>query len=100
MSELNWAILTSNGLWVLGAAVILAAFSLESYEAQRRGERLRVRLTAPGFRLWLSVGLALISLGVTLLGRHWWERALWGMLCAASAWQLRTAWRARRTGDD
>lgn len=100
MSELDWAGLAFNGVWVLGAAVILAAFSFTSYEAQRRGERLRVRLAAPGFRLWLSIGLAFISLGATLLERRWWERVLWGMLCAASAWRLWAAWRAQRTGGD
>jgi multisubunit Na+/H+ antiporter MnhB subunit len=100
VNELDWAGLASNGVWVLGAAVILAAFSFTSYEAQRRGERLRVRLAAPGFRLWLSVGLAFISLGATLLGRRWWERALWAVLCTASAWRLWAAWRARGTGGD
>jgi multisubunit Na+/H+ antiporter MnhB subunit len=100
VSELDWAGLAFNGMWVLGAAVILAAFSSASYEARCRGERLQARLAAPGFQLWLSVGMALISLGATLLGRRWWERALWGTLCAASAWQLHTAWRARSMEGD
>ena len=34
---IDWAGLTFNGLWVLGAAVILAALSFSHYEAQRRG---------------------------------------------------------------
>jgi multisubunit Na+/H+ antiporter MnhB subunit len=93
----EWTSLAFNGLWVLGAAVILASFSLSYYEAHRRGERLRVRLVAPGFQLWLSVGLMFISLGVTLLEPRWWGRVLWGVLCVTSAWQLWSAWRARRT---
>jgi multisubunit Na+/H+ antiporter MnhB subunit len=93
----EWTSLAFNGLWVLGAAVILASFSLSYYEAQRRGERLRARLVAPGFQLWLSVGLMLISLGVTLLEPRWWGRVLWGVLCVTSAWQFWSAWRARRT---
>lgn len=100
MAGIDWAGLTFNGLWVLGAAVILAAFSFSCYEAQRRGERLRVRLAAPGFQLWLLAGLVLISLGVALIGPRWWERVLWGLLCAMSVWQLWTAWREWRTESD
>jgi multisubunit Na+/H+ antiporter MnhB subunit len=92
-----WTSLASNGLWVLGAAVILASFSLSYYEAHRRGERLRVRLAAPGFHLWLSVGLMFISLGLTLLEPRWWGRVLWGVLFVTNAGQLWSAWRARRT---
>jgi multisubunit Na+/H+ antiporter MnhB subunit len=100
VSELDWAGLAFNGLWVLGAAVILAAFSFTSYEAQRRGERLRVRLAAPGFHLWLSVGLMFISLGLTLLEPRWWGRVLWGVLSITNAGQLWSTWRARRTRGD
>ena len=92
MSGLDWAKLAFNGLWVLGAAVILAAFSFSCYEAQRRGERMRVRLAALGFQWWLSVGLVLISLGAALIGPRWWEHMLWGLLCAMSFWQLWTMW--------
>jgi hypothetical protein len=89
---------------VLGAAVILAALSLAYYEAQRRGERLLVRLTAarlnssaPGFQFWLAAGLALISLGLALIGPSWWQHLLWGILCGTSVWQLWGAWREWRT---
>ncbi len=88
----DWTSLAFNGLWVLGAAVILAAFSLSCYDAQRRTERLRTRLAEPGFQLWLLVGLVLISLGIALIGPRWWERVLWGLFCATSAWQLWIVW--------
>ena len=105
---IDWAGLAFNALWVLGAAVILAALSFSYYEAlrlrsgqaQRRGERLQAQLSAPGFQTWLSVGLILISLGLALIGPRWWERVLWGLLCAASAWQLWTAWRDWRAESD
>lgn len=98
---IDWAGLAFNALWVLGAAVILAALSFFYYEAlrprsvqaHRRGERLRTQLSAPGFQTWLFVGLVLISLGLALIGPRWWEHVVWGLLCAASAWQLWSAWR-------
>jgi hypothetical protein len=95
----EWTSLAFNGLWVSGAAVILAAFSLACHEAQLRDERLRLRLAAPGFQLWLLVGLVLIGLGLALVGPRWWERVLWGLFCAASVWQLWTTWREWGTGD-
>ena len=91
---IDWAGLIFNALWVLGAAVILAALSLSHYEAQRRNERFRVQLAASAFQMWLSAGLALISLGLALIGPRWWERVLWGLLCALSVWQLWSTWRA------
>lgn len=94
MIELDWAGLAFNGLWVLGAAVILAAFSVSCYEARRRGEQLRVRLVTLGFQLWLLVGLVLISLGIALIGPRWWEHLLGGLFCAMSIWQLWVTWRA------
>jgi len=90
---IDWPNLISNGLWVLGAAVILAALSFAHYQAQRQGERLRARLAAPAFQTWLAAGLTLISLALALIGPRWWQRVLWGLLCAASGWQLETAWR-------
>jgi hypothetical protein len=91
---IDWAGLAYSGLWVLGAAVILAALSFSHYEAQRRGERLRTRLAARGFQTWLSAGLTLISLGLALIGPRWWERVLWGLLCAMSAHKLWSTWRS------
>ena len=100
MTRFDWVKLAFNGFWVLGAAVILAAFSFACYEAHRGGERLRLRLAVPGSQLWLLVGLVLISLGMALIGPHWWERALWSALCSASAWQLWATWCRRRTETD
>jgi hypothetical protein len=96
----EWTSLAFNGLWLLGAAVILAAFSLCCYQAHCRGEPLRVRLAGPGFQVWLMVGLVFISVGAALLGPRWWERVLWGLCCTVSAWQLWTAWRGGRGEGD
>ena len=100
MSSLDWTGLAFNGLWVLGASVILAAFSFSCYEAFLRRERLRARLAAPGFQVWFLAGMALVSLGAALAIARWWERILWGLLCAGSAWQLWVSWRALKAEDD
>jgi hypothetical protein len=89
----DWTALAYNGLWVLGAALILANSSCLHYEARRQGERLPVLLSAPRFRLGLSAGLTLIGLAGALLGSRWWERVLFFAICAIGAWQLWAAWR-------
>ena len=99
MIVIDWAGLAFNALWVLGAAVLLAALSYTYYDAQRRSERLATRLAGSAFQVWLSAGLILISLGLALIGPYWWERVLWGLLCAWSSWQLWIAWREWRTAD-
>jgi hypothetical protein len=96
----DWTSLALNGLWVLGTAVILAAFSVSYYGALCHGERLRARLAGPAFQLPLALGLTLVSLGAALIGPRWWERALWGGLCAMSVRQLWDAWRGWRARRD
>jgi hypothetical protein len=91
----DWFNLAFNGLWVLGAAVILSAFSLAHHKARCRAERPRTQLTTPEFETRFLSGVTLISLGAALLGLHWWDRLLWGALCAISAWQVWTAWRRK-----
>ena len=91
----DWLGLAFNGFWVLGTAVILSAFSLAYYEARCRAERPRTQLTTPEFRARFLSGLTLISLGAALLGLHWWDRLLWGVLCGMSAWQVWTVRRGR-----
>ncbi len=96
---IDWMGFAFNSLWVVGAAVILAALSFQQYEARRLRERLRERLNGPDFQLWLSVGLFLISLGLALIGPRWYERVLWGLLCGMSVWQAWIAWRAWKRAD-
>jgi len=85
-----------NGLWMLGAAVILSAFSICCYKATCREERLEAEMVSPSFQLPLALGLQLVSLGMTLLGPHWWERVAWGLICTMSALQLWIGWRRKR----
>lgn len=100
MSRLDWIGLAFNSFWVLGAAVILAAFGFCCYDVHVRGERLRARLTVPDFQMWLLVGLTLIGLGAALTVSRWWERALWGLLCVVNVWQIWLSWRESKTGGD
>jgi hypothetical protein len=90
---INWLHAFFNSLWILGLALILAAFSHAHWLAHVRGARTRPLLGTPTFQLPFTIGMALVSLGLFFLSRGWLEHLLWGAFTALFAWQ---AWPARR----
>jgi hypothetical protein len=87
-----WGVL-ANVLWIVGLAVVLAAFSLVRYRALREGRRLRLALGQRAFRLALAAGMLLFSLGLLATDGRLWARLLWGALAGLWVWQ---GWVARR----
>ena len=84
----------AHGLWILGAAVALAAFSYYDWWARAQGRRRRdVFRTARGWRMSLAGGLLLVASGFLLMeGARWWERGVWLLVWAGGAFDL---WAAR-----
>jgi hypothetical protein len=84
----------AHSLWILGAAVVLAAFSYYDWWAIEQGRRRRdVFRTAPGWKMSLAGGLLLVASGFLLMeGTRWWERGLWLLVSAGAAFDL---WRPR-----
>ena len=74
---IDWLNAFYNALWILGLAIILAAFSYADWRARLGGQKLRQRLNAAPFQLPLSLGLLLLSLSLLLLAHTWWERVIW-----------------------
>ena len=87
-----WGVV-ANGVWILGLAVLLAAFSWASWVASVERGRVRTVLGRPGARRALGLGLVLFCAGLAATGRTWWERALWALLSVLFAVQ---AWLAGR----
>ena len=84
---INWLNLLYNIPWILGLAIILAAFSYADWQAHLSGHKLRQRLNAPSFQRPLSLGLLLVSLSLLFLARTWWERLIWAVFAALFIWQ-------------
>ena len=79
----------ANGVWIVGLAVLLAAFSWASWVASVEGGRFRTVLGRPGVQRALGLGLVLFCVGLAATGRTCGERALWGglsVLFAVKAW--------------
>jgi hypothetical protein len=94
---IDWPRVAFNTLWIVGCALILAAFSHTHWLARTRSTRTRQLLGAPTFQIPLSVGLVLISLSLFFLGRGWLEHVLWAVFTCLFAWQAWGLWRDGRT---
>lgn len=89
----NLVSIAVSALWVLGLAVILATVGYSDWLARERGIRLRQALTRRECVIAVSLGMALVALGLAG-GAQGTVRLLWLILmlgCGAQAWR---AWRA------
>lgn len=93
---IDWPHVAFNALWIVGCAVILAAFSHTHWLAHAQGIGTRQRLRTATFELPFAVGLCLISLGLFFLGRGWLERVVWAAFAILFAWQSWRVWTSSR----
>lgn len=93
---INWLQVLFNLLWLLGLAIILAAFSYADWLAHARGVRMLQLLKASIFQAPLSIGASLLSLGLFFLSRGWLARSLSAALVILLTWQLSGLWRDMR----
>ncbi len=96
LSLIDWPMVAFGALWIVGLAVILSALGFAYYEAGQADEKLRTRLSRPGYQRAMNAGLTLFCLGMIGSADALWERVLWGLLTAAFAFYT---WRAGREGD-
>jgi hypothetical protein len=80
---IDWWGLAHNALWIVGLAVILAAFSMASYRARVDRIPLRQELGGKTTQFPMVIGMVLFCLGLLLSSRSWWEKVIWGL---AMAW--------------
>lgn len=73
--------LIGHGLWILGAAILLAAFSYFDWRA-RSAERPRREILqeSPGWRRSLGIGWLLIASGFLVLDKIWWHQLPWAVV--------------------
>ncbi len=84
----------AHGLWIVGVAVALAAFSYYHWLAGERQMPLRqLSRQAWGWQVSIAGGVLLVASGLLLMeGTRWWERGLWLFAWAGAAFEL---WRLR-----
>ena len=84
-----------NSSWILGLAILLAAFSYHYDQAQRRQRPLRDQLSEPSFNIAAWVAAILVGIGLTGTSTRIWEGAIWLAFTIFSLANAILAWRAR-----
>ena len=85
MRQIDWYLVATASCWILGCAVVLAAFGYHQWMARVRGRRLADQLREPAWGLSAGAGALLIGLGFGLApGARWWQRLPWLVLAALS----------------
>lgn len=85
---IDWQSVLFNSLWMVGLAVLLAAFGYAYWAASYLKRPLRVQLGSPGFlrAFWLSMVFFCVGLAGTSV--RLWETILWGLLALFSVFSL------------
>jgi hypothetical protein len=93
--------LVAHGLWVLGAAAMLASFSYFTWVA-RAGDAARSRVwrERPVWAMITAGGLLAVAAGFLLMdGARWWQRGVWVLVGAGAVRALWTSGLRRRHAD-
>lgn len=95
---IDWGWVAANGVWLVGLALLLAAFSFHSYTGTL--ERLVWRTAWARFSSsdWSRLGALPFCAGMGLTAGSWPERALWTLLCLYILCEWVYAWRRGRRG--
>jgi hypothetical protein len=95
---IDWPDVFVHSLWILGAALVLAAFSYSDWMRRERGRPLREQWRRqPQWRALTGAGLVLIAASFVMMrGAAWWERLLWTALGAVWVREAVRAWRGSR----
>jgi hypothetical protein len=85
-----WRFFIPNIGWVLGATIILSAWSFWSYRIARDGRTggLRRNWACSGFRRALFLGALLISLSQVLISQALWRQLVWIFFCVVCVYRL------------
>lgn len=85
MSNIDWFGVFSNGLWILGLAVALAAVSYADWRRRLNDPRLTLHqaLGQPSFQVAWSLGLLLFCAGLAITSDARWQTVAWAVLALA-----------------
>jgi hypothetical protein len=97
---IDWQSLFLNSLWILGLAILLAAFSYYYWLATESGQSLRALLQSRFFQQFAWLGLGLVAAGLAGTSQQWWERLIWVLFIFYSIFNIVSQWRGRDSSLD
>ncbi|MCL4265646.1 MAG: hypothetical protein KJ069_20710 [Anaerolineae bacterium] len=74
---INWQALLFNSFWIVGLAVLFAAFSYHHWAARQTQTSLRVQFNQPSFLIFFWLSFVLVCMGLAGTTRQLWEIAIW-----------------------
>jgi hypothetical protein len=74
---IDWVSVLMNSFWIVGTAVLLAAFSYQY--AQTQPTSLKERLSQPSFLRSFWLGFTCIAVGLAGTSQTAWEAGLWSI---------------------
>ena len=77
---IDWFNLAANALWIFGLAIALAVVSHASWQAAMQHEKLRARLSQPGYQIFFDLAAVLFCLGMAGTSHRVWEIIVWSGL--------------------
>lgn len=88
---IDWFSVFINLFWILGSAIILAAFSYHFWLAGEEKRPLRIQLNYASFQKAFWTGVLLISVGLAGTSERLWEIVIWtifALICFYSLFKL------------
>ena len=83
----------TNGLWITGLAVLLAAFSYHYDEARQTGRPLKRQLQQNSFARFAWIGVILIGAGLAATSKEVWEAVIWIAFTLYAVYNTVRVWR-------
>ena len=74
---INWFSVFINSFWIIGLAILLAAFSYHYWLADQENRRLREQLNQPAFQKLFWLSFIFIGIGLAGTSQTGWETGLW-----------------------
>ena len=74
---IDWRSVWTNGLWILGTAVLLGTFSYAYWLSQTAPQTLSEIYQKSPFAQLFWIGFLLVLLGLVFTSTRWWETAVW-----------------------
>lgn len=87
---IDWYSVFINLFWIMGLAILLAAFSYHSWLARVAERPLKVQLNQPAFQAAFWLSFLLIAIGLAGTSQRAWEIAVWTIFALLSLYNLFT----------
>lgn len=82
---INWPSIIINSFWIIGLAILLAAFSYHYWLAHEENRRLRDQLNQPAFQQFYWLSFVCVGIGLAGTSQKTWEMIVWIIFTLVSA---------------